>query len=337
MKIFGKDLSHEIAVIAEIGVNHEGDTKKAIELIHLAAKAGADAVKFQSYTPARFISANDPERLKRVTRFALDEAAHVKLAAEAKNVGIHFLSTPVTEDWVPFLASIGSAIKIASGDLVFEPVIRQAARTGLPIILSTGIGSVDEIDRAVSWIEEEVVGDQLADRLALMHCVSAYPTPIDQANISSVPFLADRYKLSVGYSNHVIGIQPCLTAVALGAPLLEVHFTDDKIDRTFRDHALSFDASDLEILIKEVKVVASCCGTYDKTPQPCEIDNLNSTRKGVVAARDLAAGEILTESDLMWARPASDFAAVDTNQLIGKKLLNRLGYGETIKRIDVEE
>ena len=238
MNLFGKDLSRDIAIVAEIGVNHEGDPEKAIELLRLAAAAGADAVKFQSYTPARFISADDPERLKRVTSFALDKDAHIALAREAESLGIHFFSTPVTEDWVEFLGSIGSAMKIASGDLTFEPVIRKAARTGLPMIISTGLGEVKEIDRAVSWVSDEIGEDKLSENLALMHCISAYPTPIEQANVLSVPFLADRYNLTVGYSNHVIGLQPCLAAVALGAQLLEVHFTDNKVDREFRDHCV---------------------------------------------------------------------------------------------------
>ena len=162
-------------VIAEIGVNHEGDQNKALELLRAAAKAGVDAVKFQSYTPERYIAAPDQERLERVSRFMLDEQAHRDLAKEAANIGVSFLSTPVSEDWLPLLIELGAAVKIASGDLNFVPVIRGAARSSKPIILSVGLGSLEEIDRAVEWIKSEIGDDQLAKRLVLMHCVSAYP------------------------------------------------------------------------------------------------------------------------------------------------------------------
>ncbi len=178
MKLFDKDLNREIAVIAEIGVNHEGDVEVASKLVRLAAEAGADAVKFQTFTPARYASASDPARLERVTGFALDEAAHRRLAKEAESHGIAFFSTPVTEDVVPLLDELCSAFKIASGDLTFEPVIRAAASRGKPVVLSTGLGTLEEVDRAVGWVRDEVGEQALAERLVLMHCISAYPTPI---------------------------------------------------------------------------------------------------------------------------------------------------------------
>ncbi|MBM3521124.1 MAG: hypothetical protein FJX63_10250, partial [Alphaproteobacteria bacterium] len=145
MKLFGRDLDTDIAVIAEVGVNHEGNVDVASSLLRAAAEAGADAVKFQSYTPERFISPSDAERFARVTRFGLDEHAHRHLAAEAAELGIAFLSAAISEDWVPLLAELSPAIKIASGDLTFEPVFRAAARTGKPVIISTGCGSAEEV------------------------------------------------------------------------------------------------------------------------------------------------------------------------------------------------
>jgi len=332
MKLFGKDLTREVAVIAEIGVNHEGDVETALTLVRLAAEAGADAVKFQSYTPERFIAADDQERLARVTRFALDKEAHLLLAAEARTRGIHFLSTPVSEDWLPFLADIGGAIKIASGDLTFEPLVRAAARTGLPVILSTGLGTVEEIDSAVAWARDEIGEADLADRLVLMHCVSAYPTPIEQANVRSVPFLAERYGIHAGYSNHVVGMEPCLAAISLGARVIEVHFTDRKEGRTFRDHALSMEPADLSLLVATAPRLAASLGVFGKNRQPVEAENVAATRKGIVAARDLQAGSILGREDLMWARPASEFAASEIHDLVGRRLAADLKRGQTVRR-----
>ena len=187
MELFGKDLDREVAVVAEIGVNHEGDPDAAINLLRLAAKTGVDAVKFQSYSPSRYASASDPARLDRVTRFALDEATHGKLAQESARLNIPVFSTPVTEDVVPMLDKLFPAFKIASGDLTFEPVIRETAKTGKPVILSTGLGTMEEIELAIHWFQQEVGEDNLRDRLVLMHCVSAYPTPIEEANLRSIP------------------------------------------------------------------------------------------------------------------------------------------------------
>ena len=135
------------------------------------------------------------------------------------------------------LSEICPAIKIASGDITFKPVLKLVLETNKPIILSTGASNIKEIDEAVKYIEKFIGKDDIKNKLYLLHCVSAYPTPIKQANLKSIPFLKDRYGLKVGYSNHVIGINACLTAIALGADLVEVHFTDNKINREFHDHA----------------------------------------------------------------------------------------------------
>ena len=332
MKIFGKELDHEIAVVAEIGVNHEGDPDAAARLIRLAAESGADAVKFQTYTPERFASASDPERLARVTRFALDAAAHRDLARVASEAGIAFFSTAVTEDVVPLLAELGEAVKIASADLDFEPVIRAAAQSGRKVILSTGLGTLDEIDRAVGWVKDEIGGASLADRLILMQCTTAYPAPVEDAHVAVIPALAARYGVAVGYSNHVLGPAACYAAVALGAPILEVHFTDRKEGRTFRDHAISTDPAEMRALVDIVPAIRAAVGAAEKGRQPSELPLLAAVRKGVVASRDLAAGTVLSRDDLMFARPAIEFAASEIGTLVGRRLATALKRGELIPR-----
>lgn len=330
MKLFGKNLDETVAVVAEIGLNHEGDAVAAERLITLAAQAGADAVKLQTFTPERYASASDPNRLARVTRFNLSQEAHLHLATHATTLGIPLFSTALTEDVVGFLDQWCPAIKIASGDLTFEPVIRAAMSTRKPVILSTGNGTVEEIDQALQWCTDELGSDALKDRLVLMHCVAAYPVPIEQANVSSVHFLKQRYGLTTGYSNHVIGSEAVLAAVAIGAQLVEVHFTDRREGREFRDHALSFEPQDLKRLVHSIGRVRASLGRVGKELQACELPLREVIRKGVVAARDLPADTVLSADDLMWARPATGVKAAELPALIGKHLVQSLRRGEQI-------
>ncbi len=335
MKLFGKDTDKDLVIIAEIGVNHQGDFEEAKKLLDLAATTGADAVKFQSYTPARFISADTPERLDRVTRFGLTEEQFKELSERAKEKGLTFISTPVTEDWVERLDAYCPVFKIASGDVDFEPVIRAAAQTGKPVIISTGTATEEEVAQAISWVREEVGAENLKDRLAILHCVSAYPTPMDQANVQSVAYLKDKFGLTTGYSNHVIGTDACLAAVALGAQIIEVHFTDKKTDRDFHDHTLSFEPEDVRQFIEMANNIRASLGAYTKQPLECE-GNVKNFRKGVVAARDLEVGTTLSEQDLMFARPGTQFLSGEVNQLIGKTLTKPFKAGESLTRDGVE-
>lgn len=331
MKLFGKDLSRDVAVIAEIGVNHEGDVNVAEKLVAAAAEAGASAVKFQSYTAARYVSRSDRERFERVSRFALDEAAHRRLAKQAERSGIAFISAAISEDWVPLLAELGEAVKIASGDLTFEPVIRAAAETGRTVILSTGGGTVEEVDLAVDWIRTSGCGP-LADRLVLFHCVSLYPASIEQVNLRSIPFMAARYDVTVGWSNHVIGPEACLSAVAIGAQVVEVHLTDRKAGRSFRDHQLSFEPNELGDLIARIKRVKSSLGTLSKAPQPDEGPVRPVMRKGIVASCDIAKGTVLEVKHMSYARPATEFLASELPLLVGATVTKALSAGELIAR-----
>ena len=336
MNLFGRNLGDDVAFVAEVGVNHEGDAEAASKLLRLAAEAGADAVKFQSYTPERYASASQPERLERMRRFVLDEAAHRRLAAEAAELGVHLFSTPLSEDMVPLLDELFPAIKIASGDLTFEPVIRAAARTGKPLLISTGAGTLDEIAEAVRWVKEEIGDAELSDRLVLMQCTSAYPTPIEEANVRVAPLLAKRFGVPVGYSNHVIGPEACLAAIALGASVIEVHFTDRKTGRDFRDHALSFEPEDLRRLIAMGRKLRASLGSGEKVLQASEAPLRDAIRKGVVAARDLPAGKRLARDDLMLARPETHFPAAEVDRLPGRTLAKAVGAGELIRAEDLD-
>ncbi len=336
MEIFGKNLDREVVIVAEIGVNHEGDLDTAIKLMQAAHGAGADAAKFQTFTPDRYASASDKARLERVSGFDLGEEGFRTLAAEAAKINFPIFSTAVSEDVMGLLDELFPAIKIASGDINFEPVIRAAAETGKPVFLSTGLATMDEITAAIEWFRDAAGVDDIRDRLVLMQCVSAYPTPIEEANVLSVPYLAEKTGLRTGYSNHVIGMEACLAAIAVGACALEVHFTDCKTGRDFRDHALSLDPDDLGLLVDMAPKVKAGLGVRDKGPQPCELENRQAVRKGVIAARDLKAGEVLCRDDLMFARPATEFAASEIDTLGGATLKEAVGKGELIARDNVE-
>jgi N-acetylneuraminate synthase/N,N'-diacetyllegionaminate synthase len=335
MKLFGKDLDHNVVVVAEIGVNHEGDPEVAARLIDLAAESGVDAVKLQTYTPERYASASDPERLKRVSRFSLDQVVFRRLVTHADRRGIPLFSTALTEDVVPLLAELCPAIKIASGDLTFEPVVRAATATKKPVIISTGNGTVEEIDCAIAWCRDEIGDARLQDRLVLMHCVSAYPTPIEQANVLSVPYLKQRYGLTTGYSNHVIEPEAVLAAVALGAQVIEVHVTDRKVGREFRDHAMSFEPAEVCALVQSIHRVRASLGSVGKIIQECERPLREVIRKGLVAARKLTAGTVLMKEHVMYARPATKISAGELPDILGKTLMRDLGRGELISRQDL--
>lgn len=332
MELFGKNPATDLVVIAEIGVNHQGDVEYAKELIRLAAGTGADAVKFQSYTAERYASTENMERFERVGRFALSEDEHLELIAEAKANDIAFFSTPLSEDWVPFLDEHCSAFKIASGDITFEPVIRTAAKTGKPVIISTGAANVDEIDAAVGWVRDEVGEDNLPERLAVMHCVCSYPAKVEDANIMTIPFLKERYpNLHIGYSNHVIETEPSLAAVALGANVVEVHFTDKKTDRDFHDHALSFEPQELKAFIESATLIRAALGVKDKIVNDGEKELAPHVRKGVVAANDLPEGHVLSAADLQYSRPALTYSSAQMDELIGKTLNTNIPAGYTFK------
>ncbi|WP_168192659.1 N-acetylneuraminate synthase family protein [Undibacter mobilis] len=330
MNLFGRYLDNDVAVIAEIGVNHEGSVESASTLLRLAAEAGADAVKLQTYTPSRFVTTSNQQRFERVTRFALSRQDHLRLRDEAAELGVSLFSTAVTEDVVDFVATLGPAVKIASGDLNFRPVLEAAMRTGKAVILSTGNSTLDEIDTALSWCRDASGQQNLSDRLVLLHCVASYPAPMHDLNLLSIPFLKERYGLPTGYSNHAVEPEAVIAATALGAQVIEVHFTDRRAGRTFHDHSLSFEPEEMRKLITGIRAVRAACGQYGRPVLPSEVALRPLMRKGVVAARDLPAGTVLAAGDMAYARPATEFNWSDVDGLVGRQLIVSLHQGELI-------
>lgn len=329
------DFSSKIFIIAEIGINHEGDYSKAVEMIELAAGAGADAVKFQTYIPESYISASQKERLDRIKRFSLSFDEFKKLSLKAKEENVLFFSTPLDFESLALVNELSPLIKISSGDINNYTLLEKTAATKKTIILSTGLSTIDEIDKAVGMLKQgnpDIISDH---KLILMHCIAAYPAPEEEINLQSIPFLHSRYGIPVGFSDHSEGILACQAAAALGASVIEKHFTYRKEGQTFHDHHLSADPAEFREMVDSIRRIEKMRGAYDKHPMPSELPFKSHIRRSPSAVRDLNPGEILSEKDICLLRPESSFAITDLDSLLGKKLKNRILKGETISENDI--
>jgi len=327
VKIGHVDLEREVLVVAEIGNNHEGDVALAEELIALAAASGAQAVKFQTIRPDCLVAPGQHARLAQLRKLSLPEEAHARLAARAAKEGVMFLSTPFYLDAVDLLDPLVPAFKIASGDNNFVPLLRRVAATGKPVLLSTGMADMDAVRAAVAELEKVWVESGEAPSLVLMHCVSAYPTPAAQANLKAIPTLASLGHL-VGYSDHTLGIDACLLAVALGARVIEKHFTISKNYSEFRDHRLSAEPSELQLLVERVREAAAMLGDGEKRVMPSE--QPQAARRSVAAARSLPQGHRLSQADVAWLRPGDGLSPGRESSLIGRALRHSVQAGDRL-------
>ena len=323
MMIGEHDIEQRVLLIAEIGNNHEGDVDLAEELIGLAADAGADAVKFQTIVPERLVAPEQNERLVQLRKFSLDDEAFVRLADTARAHNIMFLSTPFCESVVPFVAGLCPAIKIASGDNDHVSLLRSVARTGFPVLLSTGMADLEPVKKAVGVLEAAWADVDEDPGLVLMHCVSAYPAPAAEANIRAVRSLASLGR-PVGYSDHTLGTDAAVVAVAAGARVIEKHFTDRHDRSSFRDHALSATPTEFRVLAERVRETEILLGDGAKRVMPAERDALVSARRSLHASRPLVAGEVIAAEDLIGLRPATGLPVSAPDELIGKRVAQDL-------------
>lgn len=329
MRIGNVDLRYEVMVVAEIGNNHEGDFERAKELIHAAAAAGVHAVKFQTIVPERLVSASQSARLEQLRRYAFSRDQFGKLAEVARGAGVMFLSTPFALEVVGWLDELVPAFKIASGDNNYISLLRAVAATGKPIILSTGMASLEEIRRACETVENAARPGS-PSHILLLQCVSAYPTPPEQANLLAIETLARETGRMAGYSDHTLGIEAAVLSVALGARLIEKHFTLSKSQSDFRDHALSADPAELAELVRRVKLAQSLLGDGRKVMQDVEKVTATAARRSIVARASLPAGHMLTFEDLDWLRPGDGLSPGDEQRLLGRKLSRPVTIGEKI-------
>lgn len=334
MQIGPIDTRQRVLIVAEIGNNHEGNVDAARELVRRAAGCGADAVKFQTFRTEHFVRPSERERFERLKRFELLPAQFADLATLARSLGLAFISTPLDLPSAGTLEPMVDAFKIASGDATFYPLLERVARSGKPVILSSGASDLDEIRRTLSFVRTHQAS-ATAERVAVLHCVSAYPVPRGHANLRTLFTLARELDCTIGYSDHTIGIDAAPLAVALGARIVEKHFTLDKHYSTFRDHQLSADPDDMRTLVQRIRTADDLLGSDEKTVRACE--SPAELRRSIVAVRDLVKDSVLTWSDIAWMRPAGGLPPGDEARVIGKILKTDVAAGDRLLPSNVHD
>jgi N-acetylneuraminate synthase len=327
-----------VFIIAEAGVNHNGSLDLALRLVDAAKASGADAVKFQTFRADLLVTrsahkapyqerttANGESQFEMLQRLELDAAAHERLIDYCRQIGIQFLSSPFDAESADLLAAMDVPMyKVPSGEITNLPFLQHLARKGRPLILSTGMSTLGEVEEAV-----HVLQSAGASQLTLLHCVTEYPAPYAEVNLRAMQTLKSAFGLPVGYSDHTPGIDIAIAAVALGAEVIEKHFT---LDRSLAgpDHAASLEPVELQQMVAAIRHVEAALGTGIKSPAPCELLNISVARKSVVAARALPAGHQLAIGDLDIKRPGNGLAPKLLPALIGRTLRAGLVKDEII-------
>ena len=331
MKLFNTNIKKKVFLIAEIGVNHEGSYLKAKKLLDLAYANGADAIKFQFYSPEKFISRDDKKRFKRVKKFSLNNFEINKLIKYSKKKKIPVFATPVSHDYVNFINKNFGIIKIASGDCTFNETLKRAAKTQGKILLSTGNTNINEVKKSIN-ILKRISKINLKKRLVIMHCVSAYPAPIKEINLRILNTIK-KFGFYVGYSNHALEYEECcLGAISFGARVIEVHFTDNKKNRKFRDHKLSVSPEELLILRKKIDNLDYALGNSQKKIQESELKQTKNLKKGLVAKLNLDKGTKIKKEHVDYARPALYFNANNLKTILGKKIRKNIKQGYLFRK-----
>lgn len=322
-------------IIAEVGINHNGDFSLAKEMLHAAADCDVDVVKFQNFDADKLILKHVLPRphLRHLypsqhARFRSVELSGDQLAELAQITGQRgkiFMSTPSDPDGVDLIDPLVPVHKIGSDDLVNIPLIRHTVAKDKTILLSTGLATTAEIDR--------VAGEIPKDRLVLLHCVSKYPTPPEAANLRAIGFLHQRYGVPVGYSDHTIGTTACLAAVGLGAILVEKHFTLDK-NQDVGDHRLSADPQDMARLVREIRELEKML-TVAGRHEPGTEEELNNSRKSLVTLVPIAKGTALRPEAVMALRPGGGISPLHYDAVIGKKAARDLPAETILEESDL--
>ena len=322
------DTETRVVLVAEVGNNHEGSFSVAKEMVTEAGNTGADAVKFQTFRTEDFVSTADMERYDRLKSFELTIDEFAQLSVHARELGLAFLSTPFDLRSVEGLTPLVDAIKVASGDNDFVPLLRSVCATEKPLVVSTGLTDLELCKRIAELVHREWESHGHQGELALLHCVSAYPTPMEFANIRAVSSMHSIPGCEIGYSDHTIGITACLGAVALGARIIEKHFTLDKEYSSFRDHQISADPTEMRELVRAIRDMEEVLGDGRKNVAPCESEAANLIRRSIVAARDLPRGHRLELDDLSWLRPREGLLPGQEDLLIGNCTIRAVERGE---------
>lgn len=324
-----KTLQERTFIIAEAGVNHNGRIDLAKKMIDVAVRVGADAIKFQTFTPEGIVSQKAPKaeyqkkttdreesQLAMLKKLALDTDAHKVLVSYCKKRGITFLSTPFDLESIDFLNDLGLEIfKIPSGEITNFPYLRKIGGLKKRIIMSTGMADIKEISKAIKIL---IAAGTRKRNITLLHCNTAYPTPFKDVNLLAMITIRNTFNVRVGYSDHTMGIEMPVAAVALGAEVIEKHFT---LDRGMEgpDHKASLQPKELEMMVRAIRNVEIALGNGTKRPSPSEIKNRSAARKSIVASGEIKKGEVFTEKNITCKRPGKGVSPMKWHSVIGKK------------------
>lgn len=321
---------YPVFVVAEAGINHNGNVKIAKNMISSAKDCGADAIKFQTFR-AGDLASKKSKFFKIFKKVEIDYTHLGELSDHAKKERIIFFSTPFSEEAVDVLADLHvPAFKIASGDITHIPLIKKAASKKKPIIISTGMSNFAEIDFAVKAIKSE-----RNNKIIIMHSVTSYPTPSSDANLRAINTLQCRYKYPIGYSDNGAGILVPIIAVSLGARIIEKHFTLNK-KMNGPDHSFSADPNELSLLVKKIRETEIILGDGKKNPQPSELQNIQHARRSIIALVDIKKGDKLTYSNIAIKRPGIGIMPLNFHKVIGSSAKRNIKIDQPIKWSDIK-
>jgi N,N'-diacetyllegionaminate synthase len=329
-----------VFIIAEAGVNHNGDLEMARKLIESAAAAGADAVKFQTFKAVKLASrfapkaeyqklSNDADssQLEMLKSLEMDEPAHRELISHCKAAGLKFLSSPFDLESIDLLHSLGLEIfKIPSGEITNLPYLRKIGGLGKKVILSTGMSDLGEIEDALNVL---VKAGTLLGQIAVLHCNTEYPTPMEDVNLKCIQTIAQAFQVRVGYSDHTLGIEVPAAAVALGASIIEKHLT---LDRSLPgpDHKASLVPQEFKAMVQAIRNIEKALGHSKKKPTASEIKNKSIARKSIVAAKDIRKGEVFSDKNLTIKRPGNGISPMRWDEVIGNIAMKNYKVDEPI-------
>ena len=355
----------KIFIIAEAGVNHNGSLGLALELVRTAAAAGADAVKFQSFRAEKLATSLAPKagyqvettggresQLEMLARLELTEEAHREIVGCCREAGIEFMSTPFDHESLALLLDLGvSRLKIPSGEITNAPLLLDMAKTNLPLIVSTGMCSLGDIETALGVLAFGLLrtGEQpsaaafeqayssvqgqsvLKDKIILLHCTTQYPTPYEDVNLRAMDTLAKAFSLRVGYSDHTLGIVVPIAAAARGAVVIEKHFTLDK-SLPGPDHRASLEPDELKAMVRAVRNIEQALGSGVKKASPSELENKAVVRKSLVAAKNIQSGDTFSPQNLTCKRPGTGISPMRYFDFLGRTAARNYHKDEMISQ-----
>jgi len=328
-----------VLIIAEAGVNHNGDIHIAEKLVAVAAQAGADVIKFQTFNPNLMVAKTAQKasyqiqggdkyesQYEMLCRLALPHNLYSRLIDCCKYNGIEFMSTPFDMESIDFLCSLNvERMKIPSGEITNLPYLIKIANTGKKIILSSGMSTMDELMEAIDVLKKNGAGE-----ITVLHCTTEYPTPFCDVNLRVISTIRQELKLPVGYSDHTLGIEVPIAAVALGSDVVEKHFTlDKKMDGP--DHKASLEPHELTAMVRAIRNIEQALGTTEKLPAESEKKNLNVVRKSIVAKRQVAKSEFFTEENISVKRPGNGVSPMQWYNVLGTQAIRNFEEDELIE------